>query len=127
MAHRILIADDDPQILSMLGNYLQRMLGYQVVRVETGEAALDAALTQEFHLCILDVRLPGISGAETYARLKHTLPDIEAIFFTADHDFGSSMDFLRFSLPRERVLVKPMTDWSSFTKLIIGILGPPTA
>ena len=126
MPHRILIVDDDPLILNLLGKYLGQTLKYDVVSVTDGAAAIEAAMNRPFDLCIIDVRMPGLSGPETYTRLKNVLPDIEAIFFTADKEFENKLDFLRFSLPIERVLTKPINDLSSITRLIIGILGPPT-
>ena len=125
MPHRILIVDDDPIVLNMLGKYLGKTLKYDVTAVTSGQAALDLAMKENFDLCIIDVHMPGLSGNETYTRLKNILPEIEAIFFTADKEFENRMDFLRFSLPKERVLTKPIDDLSRITRLIIGILGPP--
>jgi CheY-like chemotaxis protein len=127
MPHRILIVDDDPNILNMLGKYLGKTLKYDVAMATSGSDAIDLALQQHFDLCIIDVRMPGLSGTETYMRLRNILPEVEAIFFTADKEFENRMDFLRFSLPAERVLTKPITDLSMITRLIIGILGPPVA
>src|SRR5687767_2198953 len=125
MSHSILIVDDDKTVLKMLQKYLGDSLGYKVTTTHSGEEALEAAMKKHFDLCILDVCMPGLSGAETYMRLKNILPDIEAIFFTGDTEFENRLDFLRFSLPKERVLTKPISDLSKLTRLIIGILGPP--
>ena len=125
MPHHILIVDDDPAVLEMLGKYLGKTLKYAVTTASDGRSAIDAALKEHFDLCIMDVRMPGLSGAETYTRLRGLLPEIEAIFFTADLEFENRMDFLRFSLPADRVLTKPIEDLSKITRLIIGILGPP--
>lgn len=125
MPHRILIADDDATILEVLEGYLNGVLGYDVTSVLDGPSALDAASQAPFHLCILDVAMPGLSGAETYMRLRNMYPDIEAIFFTGDKEFEHKMDFLRFSLPSERVLTKPIVSLAEITRLIVSILGPP--
>ena len=127
MSHKILIADDNPAVRETLSAYLGDALGYDVTAVEDGHAALDAAIDNNFDLCILDVKMPGFSGAEVYTRLRNLQPHTEAIFFTADQDFEASMDFLRFALPPERVLKKPLEDFSDLTRLIISILGPPIA
>ncbi|HOE95444.1 MAG TPA: response regulator [Candidatus Sumerlaeota bacterium] len=126
MSHRILIVDDDQDILASLSLFLGRQLGYQVETAAGGQEALDLALQHPFDLVILDVRMAGLSGPETWMRLKRLLPDCEVIFLTADEEFENTMDFMRFSLPSERVLVKPLDDNSRLTRLIIGILGPPT-
>lgn len=125
MAHRILVADDDPAIREVLESYLAKGLGYAVTCVDSGHAAIEAAMGESFDLAILDVRMPDLSGSETYNRLRSIRPDLEAIFFTADRDFERTMDFMRFALPSERVLVKPLEDMGVLTRLIIGILGPP--
>ena len=125
MSHRILIADDDPFVLDLLKKYLGETLRYEVTTVPSGEAALEEAGKFRYDLCILDVRMTGLSGAETYMRLRNINPEIEAIFFTVDQEFENRTDFLRFSLPKERVLVKPLKSLSELTRLIIGILGPP--
>ena len=127
MPHRILVVDDEAEVRVMLETFLHGRLGYEVQSAAEGKAALDLALETPFDLCVLDVNMPGLSGPETYMRLKSLLPEIEAIFFTADGDFNESHTFLRFSLPLERVIVKPLEDFSLMTRLIVGILGPPIA
>jgi CheY-like chemotaxis protein len=126
MPHRILIADDDKALLGLIAPYLGKSLGYDVTAVESGEEAVDAAMKGHFDLCILDIQMGGISGAETYTRLRHILPEIEAIFFTGGEPLDRTRDFLRFSLPPERLLTKPLENFSHLTRLIIGILGPPS-
>lgn len=125
MPHNILIVDDDTGILKLLKRYLGDTLGYRVTTAESGDAAIAVAMKELFNLCILDVRMRGQSGTETYTRLKNMNPEIEAIFFTGDKEFENNLDFLRFSLPKERVLSKPIEDLSHLTRLIVSILGPP--
>jgi CheY-like chemotaxis protein len=125
MPHSILIIDDDPQILKMLSDFLGHTLGYQITAVADAEQAIETALGRPFDLCIVDVHLPGRSGSEVYMRLKNMIPQIEGIFFTADQEFEQRLDFLRFALPADRVLKKPLGNLSELTKLIISILGPP--
>lgn len=125
MAHRILVVDDDPAICRFLDDFLRGRLGYQVQAALTGQDGLDLAVKQPFDLCILDVDLPDISGPEIYMRLKNQMPDTEAIFFTGLKDFQKTQEFLRFSLPQERVISKPMKDTTILTRMIVEILGPP--
>lgn len=125
MPHQILVVDDDPEVRKLLDFFLGDQLGYEVQTAEGGLEALEYALKKTFDLCILDVTMPDISGPETYTRLKSLLPEIEGVFFTADRDFEDAKDFLRFSLPKERVLNKPIEDFADLTQLIVSILGPP--
>lgn len=127
MSHRILVIEDDDPVRDSLTTYLGAGLGYAVKGAATGEEAIDLAMAEAFDLCIVDVRLPGLSGTETYTRLRTISPQIEGVFFTARQDFDRSKDFLRFALPPERVITKPVDDFGALTRLIVGILGPPKA
>src|SRR5690348_4488551 len=66
---RILVVDDDPQILRVLRRGLA-YAGYQVDEAASGEAALTAARARLPDLVILDVMLPGLDGVEICRRLR---------------------------------------------------------
>lgn len=66
---RLLVVDDDPELLELIAAYLERQ-GYAVVAVGDG-AAMDAALDgQDIDLVILDLMLPGEGGLAIARRLK---------------------------------------------------------
>jgi two-component system KDP operon response regulator KdpE len=66
---RILVVDDDAQILRALRTNLAAH-GYQVHAAETGEQALDAFSRQRPDLLLLDLGLPGIDGLEVIRRVR---------------------------------------------------------
>ena len=66
---RILVCDDDPQIVRAL-RVILRDAGYEVVVSETGEEALDRAAVRPPQAEILDLMLPGIDGVEVCQRLR---------------------------------------------------------
>jgi two-component system, OmpR family, KDP operon response regulator KdpE len=68
-ATRVLVCDDDPQILRALRVVL-RDAGYEVVPAETGEEALDRAAVRPPEAAIIDLMLPGIDGVEVTRRLR---------------------------------------------------------
>jgi two-component system, OmpR family, KDP operon response regulator KdpE len=69
VSQRILVVDDDPQILRAVRTNL-RGRGYEVATAGNGETALDAAASEAFDLVILDLGLPGIDGHEVIRRLR---------------------------------------------------------
>lgn len=69
MMERILVVDDDPQILRALRTGL-RSHGYEVVTAGNGETALDALTDAVFDIVVLDLGLPGIDGHEVIRRLR---------------------------------------------------------
>ena len=66
---RILVVDDEPQLLRALGTNLKAR-GYQVDLAPTGEAALTLAARKHPDLVILDLGLPGIDGVEVIRGLR---------------------------------------------------------
>ena len=69
MTHRILIADDEPNILISL-EYLMKREGYSVSVARDGQAAIDAALRDPPALVLLDVMMPKKSGFEVCQELR---------------------------------------------------------
>jgi DNA-binding response OmpR family regulator len=68
-AKRILIVDDEPNIVISL-DYLMKREGYEVAVAEDGEAALEAVARSLPDLVILDVMLPRMNGFDVCRRLR---------------------------------------------------------
>jgi len=66
---RILVVDDEPQLLRALGTNL-RARGYEVELAATGEAALEVAARKHPDLVVLDLGLPGIDGVQVIEGLR---------------------------------------------------------
>jgi two-component system, OmpR family, KDP operon response regulator KdpE len=66
---RILICDDEPQILRAL-RVILRDAGFEAVTAATGEEALDLAAVKPPEAAILDLMLPDIDGVEVTRRLR---------------------------------------------------------
>jgi two-component system KDP operon response regulator KdpE len=69
VSQRVLVVDDDPQILRAVRTNLKGR-GYEVVTAGNGETALDAAGREAFDLVVLDLGLPGLDGHEVIRRLR---------------------------------------------------------
>lgn len=65
----VLVADDDPDILSLVKLRLERS-GYDVVSAGDGEQALATARTRTPDLALLDVMMPKLDGYEVTAQLR---------------------------------------------------------
>lgn len=79
---RILIVDDEPNILELLHTAL-RFIGYEVWAATSGAQALAAAETFRPDLVVLDVMLPDTDGFEVCRRLRGLLPEVRVVFLTA--------------------------------------------
>ncbi|MDB4964559.1 MAG: response regulator receiver protein [Myxococcales bacterium] len=65
----ILIADDDPEILTMLGIRLSKK-GYQVLEAVDGHQTINLARKHHPDLVLLDVMMPGKNGWEVAKELR---------------------------------------------------------
>ncbi|MFD2110483.1 diguanylate cyclase [Thiorhodococcus fuscus] len=91
-AATILIVDDAPENLNLLGRILEDA-DYRVRRQPTGHMGLTSALTAPPDLILLDIRLPDIDGFELCDRLKQNsdTKDIPIIFISALNDAGDKV------------------------------------
>ena len=80
MAVRILIVDDEQQLLSLLKRYLER-LGYEVELAATAEEALACFESDPLrYACVLtDLALPGMNGEQLLERLRALNPRLPAL------------------------------------------------
>ena len=69
MNHSVLIADDEEDILKLVGSSLAGA-GFAVLEAQSGAEALEKALGQLPALIVLDVMLPGMTGLELCRTLK---------------------------------------------------------
>jgi DNA-binding NtrC family response regulator len=73
MNAKILIVDDDPDIVLMLEDRLQAT-GYETVAALEGQQALDLIVQESPHLVLLDLTLPKLSGLDVLKRLAQMKP-----------------------------------------------------
>lgn len=115
---RILIVDDEPNNLSVLGDLLERY-GYEVLASNTGLQAIDIATEMRPDLILLDVAMPEIDGFETCRRLKahQSLEAVPVLFLSAYQDLEhkvqgfqvGGMDFISKPFQVEELLARIRT------------------
>ena len=84
MSTKILIADDEPNIVISL-EFLMKREGYQVLVARDGVAALDAIRRERPALVLLDVMMPGKTGFEVCAEVRadESLAGVKIVMLTA--------------------------------------------
>lgn len=82
MPSRILVIEDEPGIVDFLERGLSAH-GFDVSSATDGISGTEKALGDEFDLVVLDMMLPGRSGAEVLSALRETKPGLPVIVLTA--------------------------------------------
>ena len=68
-AHRVLVVDDDPDIVHFVRVNLE-LEGFEVVTAGDGQEAVDAVMESRPDLVLLDVMMPGMDGISTLRQLR---------------------------------------------------------
>lgn len=69
MHEKILLVDDDVELVEMIRDYLSRE-GFDVVMVHDGETGVREALSGRYVIAVVDVMMPGINGIEVLRRIR---------------------------------------------------------
>ncbi|MCF0207143.1 MAG: response regulator transcription factor [Bacteroidales bacterium] len=110
---KLLLVEDDVNFGFVLKSFLE-MNNYHVTLISDGADAVNAFLSQEYNLCILDVMLPNVDGFTIAKEIKKISPSCPIVFLTARtmHDdvmHGYSVgadDYLTKPFETEVLLVK---------------------
>jgi DNA-binding response OmpR family regulator len=103
--NKILLVDDDVELLEMLTEYLEQD-NFDVTQRYSGISALEAIATKQFQLVVLDVMMPGMNGIETLRQIRLT-SRIPAMMLTAR---GDDIDrIIGLELGADDYVAKPCT------------------
>lgn len=104
---RILLVDDEPDILEIVGYNLAQE-GYTIYKASNGKEALNLAQKHLPHLILLDVMMPEMNGLEACEKLRK-LPGLEQVlisFFTARSEEYSQI--AGFDVGADDYITKPI-------------------
>lgn len=105
---RILVVDDEAELLAVLGEYL-RGAGHEVVTASSGReavAALDAA-DEPFTVAVVDWSMAGISGRDVIGHVRERSPD--TILFVATAHAAHEVSELHCEFPLAGIFRKPFS------------------
>jgi len=93
-AARILIVDDEPSSLELLGFYLKEK-GYEVKCATNGRECIENVASFRPEILILDIRLPDADGLEILRCLKEGGGATHVIIMTAFHDMATTIKAMK--------------------------------
>lgn len=107
MSHRILLVDDEVDILEFIRYNLLKE-GYEVFTAENGAEALKVAAECRPHLILLDMMMPVMDGAQTCRAIRQTpqLRDTMVVFLSALSEEGQQI--AGFDVGADDYLTKPI-------------------
>lgn len=124
MSQKILIADDEPNILISL-EFLMKREGYEVVVARDGQEAIDAIVHERPALVLLDVMMPIKTGFDVCheVRASETVRDTLIVMLTAK---GRDTDVVKgLALGANAYITKPFSTRDLVQK-VRELLGTPS-
>jgi CheY-like chemotaxis protein len=93
---RILIADDEPMVRTLL-RVLLRSAGHEVREARDGSEAVQACREADFDLIVCDLLMPAMDGLETIRELRRDHPRLKVVAMTGGGGLGAGVDLLRMA------------------------------
>ena len=89
----LLIVDADEPVRDRLAGVVAG--DFRVLRVASGEAAIQVLEKEDVELMLLDIRLPGIPGLDVLRIVKENFPYIEVVVLSAVQDLDTAIEAMR--------------------------------
>lgn len=91
---KILIVDDETNIRMTLKDILEDE-GYETCMAGTGEKAIPLAHKENIDMVVLDVKLPGIDGIETFKKIHKDKPELDVIMISGHSDISTAVNAVK--------------------------------
>ncbi|MCX8034476.1 MAG: response regulator [Thermodesulfovibrio sp.] len=112
MAEKILIVDDEPDMLKLLSMILKEKTPYEIITTNNPIEAVQLVKTTDFDLIITDLKMPGLDGLQLLEEVKKKNEDIPVVIITAYGTIDSAteaiekggFDFITKPFKKEQIL-----------------------
>lgn len=113
----VLVIDDEPAICASLTAFLEDY-GFNASSALSAEEALDLMKNNSFNVCIVDLRLPGMSGEDLIINARERYPEQRHIIYTGSISYNLSDKLQDLDMRPEHVFLKPVRVLSLLVKCI---------
>jgi len=114
----ILIIDDDREICEYMELLLEQH-GYQVRAETDARSGIDALREEDFHVVVLDIMMPNISGMDALEEIRSFDSDIAIIIFTGYPSIDTARTSMKYDVSD---YIKKPFDVDEFTETLERIL-----
>jgi DNA-binding NtrC family response regulator len=115
MSYKIIVVDDEDQILQALDTFFG-MRGYEVVTLNDPNAALERIEMEKFHVALLDINMPQVTGIELLKRIKEARPTVQVIMMTAYTTIEKAIECVENGA--SDYLLKPFQDLEELSTIV---------
>lgn len=106
---RVLVVDDELSIRRSLAAFLEDC-NFEVSSVGSAEQALELLDKKTYHVVIIDLRLPGMSGDTLMFKIHERFPAIRFLIHTGSSSYSLPEELKNIGIQPEHVFLKPMAN-----------------
>jgi DNA-binding NtrC family response regulator len=99
---KVLLVDDDEANLRAFQRVFRRQ--FDITIASSGDAALEALRSGEFHVVLVDYSMPGMSGIDLLRRIEQDHPQVSRVMLTAHADLPEVIATTRSGLTLAAVM-----------------------
>lgn len=114
---RVLVIDDEPAIRDSLTAFLDDY-GFQTASCGSAEEARDLMFERPFDVCVVDLRLPGLSGEDLIHLASKRFPNQRYIIHTGSISYNLPPKLKDIGMRPEHVFHKPVRVLTLLVKCI---------
>jgi len=118
--HKILLCEDDPNLGSVLKNYLE-LNDYDVTLERDGRLGLAAFQREKFELCLLDVMMPNMDGFTLAEEIRDAEQEEQEAERKAEKKTPAKKEKGFFDDPTVKSMTR--TAGNSIVRTLLGVLG----
>ena len=122
---RVLVIDDEPAICMSLTAFLEDY-GFNASYAESAEEALTLMESNTYDVCIVDLRLSGMSGEDLIMQARKLYPDQRHIIYTGSISYNLSEPLKALGMRPEHVFLKPIRVLTLLVKCVKELAAPQT-
>lgn len=118
----VLILDDEDMVRENLQAFLEDE-GFATLTSASGEKALALLADNRVDVCIVDMRLPGMSGNEFIIKAHEADPGPKYLIHTGSTNYKPPAEVLAAGLTRDMIFIKPLSDMGALTEAVRKLVG----
>jgi two-component system response regulator ResD len=120
---RILIIDDEEHIRTSLTCFFEDFEEFQIRSAHSAEEALDVLRAEPADLCVVDLRLPALNGADFIRIARHEGLCEHHVLHTGSTDFRQFIDINELGMTDEDIFLKPCDSMAMLLRIhtVLGL------
>jgi DNA-binding NtrC family response regulator len=121
MKRKVLILDDDPDILKLLEEYLLKQ-GWKVSLAQNSQEAISLIKRQKIQVALVDLALQGTGGNRFIVQAKAINPHMKFAIHTGTRNQKLPRTLVNMGILKEHIFLKPVADLSLIHAALTSLL-----